>query len=102
MTFLSSLFTKTQEAPFVFMQVIAQLLCAAFAPFAPQELSLTQPVQVIVLLSAMVARVSVANNTASKPNVPIALFMFTSSSELQRAAGMTRFTVRPGKCNAPR
>src|ERR1700683_321100 len=75
MTFLSSLFTKTQEAPLSFMHVLAQALCAAFAPFAPQELSLIQPVHVIVLLSAMVARLSVANNTASKPNVPIALFI---------------------------
>src|SRR5271155_5327420 len=74
-TFLSLSFTKTQDAPFSLMQVPAQALCPAFAPFAPQELSLIQPVQVIVLLSAMVARLSVANSTASKPNIPIALFM---------------------------
>src|SRR5579863_657215 len=96
MTFLSLSFTNTQEAPFSLMQVEAQALCEALAPFAPQELSLIQPVQLIDLVSATVARLIVANSTASKPNAVIALFMFTSSSELHRAGRLRYCGARLG------
>ncbi len=46
---------------------LAQVLCAAFAPFTPQALSLIQPVHVIVLVSAMVARLSVAQIVRAHP-----------------------------------
>jgi hypothetical protein len=47
-------------------------------PFAPQWLSLIQPVHVIVLFSAKVARLIAASITASRLHMLMALFMFTS------------------------
>src|SRR5450755_3083398 len=79
-TFWSGSVTNTQEAPLSFMQVLAQALWAALAPLTPQELSLIQPVQVIVLLSAMVARLIVASSTASRLHVVMTLFISVSSS----------------------
>jgi hypothetical protein len=47
-------------------------------PFAPQWLSLIQPVHVIVLFSAKVAKLIAASITASRPHMLMALFIFTS------------------------
>src|SRR5579862_827066 len=56
-------------------------------PFAPQWLSLIQPVHVIVLFSAKVARLIAATITASRPHMLMALFMFTSLLRDKTAPG---------------
>src|SRR5208282_3008606 len=77
-TLLSEPLTKTHVAPFFVTQVLAQATWPALMPFAPQWLSLIQPVHEADLLSAAVARPIAVNSTASKPSVLIALFILNS------------------------